>query len=364
MVEANHVYDVNVVQDDNNYYMGCQATNIDNPQRCFPVNARAQVYDPYGTRAIDPSTKIGDSATNYQSCFNFMDGIQNSPTDETGQLANYDNALRSWLAFLQYGNNGDAVTDDQMTAYEKAAGLPVKPWLDPTNTVIVNFNGAAKDVTLGDIAEKIYNLDPHDNRAIGAALLAKAGTYTFSGTQLGRSDLDFVSLVVTPKVLDFNTGVVNGLPNTKVLPSYTANKEPTLDTLITQNNLKNIPNSLPVDNPRYFSFQDKNGTYRKVTYPNLFAVKSITELETLLKNKEVELKQIATDTGVNLDITNKLYEMVEGGSDVYENPATQDKIAVASRDKLKDAYDWLNMNIDQKHEYVLNTYLSQLKEKK
>lgn len=124
-----------------------------------------------------------------------------------------------------------------------------------------------------------------------------------------------------------------------------------------------IAESLPIDSPRYVSFRDSKGNYQKIVYPNAFQAKDFNEFKQQLKDLELRLANIDINPkyasqgpdSINGYLTGALADFID--NDIM-NSATGD-ISVISEKKLKDAYDWKKMDIDEKHQYAISHYLGQ-----
>ncbi|HLG25249.1 MAG TPA: S-layer homology domain-containing protein, partial [Candidatus Gracilibacteria bacterium] len=369
MVEGNNTY--NVFADGNSMtdpeYAGCTALNYLHPERCFIDFAKKPIFSLLGTKEVHD---VPESAVSYQSCFSFK------------EKERYD----TYLAEVQlYFSLIDAFDNEEAIATVLKPGSPYKPadqivLLDLSDDLI---NPQNIKLTLADLLAKWgqadgidnnengftdelaegapeYAISPTDYAAIGEQVLMKPATgsdaYVFTGNPLFKGpDIKTVKLEVTPEIA-LGSGMIPQL-----LSSFTPHKEPTLETWSLNSNPSKSPTSMPTDNPRFFTFRDKKGEFRTVKYPNIFAAKSLAEAKSILQAKEQELQQIADGTGVNLDIEDSLSSMIEGPVDAAD-PAKPGKLIAASEERLTDAYAWKNMNIDQKHLYVFETYLNPYKE--
>ncbi|MEZ4086846.1 MAG: S-layer homology domain-containing protein [Candidatus Gracilibacteria bacterium] len=362
LVEAHHLR--NVFDDDltNSFYAGCTALNYFSPERCFEDRALFSLFDLLGAEEVTN----GDSPTTETACYDFK---------EEDRYLDYRDEVNTYLNLLDDYDNDAA---------KNLVPKPGSPYLFPSQTVI--FDDGTNVLTLADIARKWgqvdgidnnnngfvdeygegdpqYGIDPSDPQAVGAAILSKDKTYVFD-----ESPEAFPGI----KRLEFDVDTViaknsNGDPI--YLTSYVSHDNPNLETLAVSYNTNDkgelvpksqSPQSIPMDNPRYFSFVDKLGRLQEIRYPNIFAANSIEEARAILVQKEQELKQIASQTSVALDIDGKLTAIVDGMQDVYTDPNDLTSLVAANAEKLDDAYKWKSMNIDDKHVYVMETYLDPL----
>ncbi|MBU1703684.1 S-layer homology domain-containing protein, partial [Patescibacteria group bacterium] len=196
-------------------------------------------------------------------------------------------------------------------------------------------------------ASSAYGVPATDNMMIGEKVMMNKKSYVFTGAQ--NDAYKTVNLNVVPvAAVDKNNKPI-------FLSSFTPHSEPSSSTLSANydvNNSGNLiaridaPQSISIDQPRYFNFKDKKGEYRKIMYPNLFAVNSVEEARAILAAKEAELKEIADDTSVKMDIMGELTGFLD--KDNGDNPNYK---------QMDDSYRWKAMNIDEKHVYVFKTYL-------
>lgn len=360
MVSANHLYDVFDPSTDAKYG-GCIGTNTQHPEFCFPLQAEKPLFDIVGAKEVSDVT---ESQTNYRSCFDFKE--KTHYLDYVMKLLLYMvtvNSLKDNVAKQQVPKPPSPYqTADKIILTAVPVPITLADLLPRWGLVDGVDNDGVKGIDNVEEGNPKYGVNPNDNQEIGERVLQKPGAYIFTGE--GLKSLKFpvniksITLVVLPEL-----ATANGLP--KMLSSYSTNKEPTADTFIAQSAVGKAPLSMPTDSPRFFSFKDKGGKYWKINYPNLFAAKSINELTLLLQSKENELIKIAADNGdKNLggSIKGSLTAMISGLKDDYIDPAKRDKIKIANHSELEDAYNWLKMNIDEKHQYVFSTYLNPTKD--
>lgn len=364
MVEANHLY--NVFADDltNPFYAGCTAVNYLFPERCFIDKAKLPIFDILGAREVQ---NVPESATNHRACFAFK---------EVDRYDDYKNEVDTYLNLLEMFDNDEA---------KQTIPPPGSPYKPADQIVLLDLNPVPFVVTLADVLEKwgqvdgvdnnnngftdefgegiaAYGVDPTDVLAIGEEVLMKNDTYTIQGAPLAfPPEVQSVELTVTTEpALD-----ENNLPI--YFSSFVAHNEPTDETLAANYDLDSrgelqpksqVPTSIPMDTPRYATFNDRLDRFQKVTYPNLFAANSLSQARAILEAKEEELKKIAQETSVNITIDGKLTGVLDGTADVYSNSNDLGSLTIANEARVTDAYQWKSMNIDDKHLYVLETYLN------
>ncbi|MBD3361137.1 hypothetical protein GF366_05050, partial [Candidatus Peregrinibacteria bacterium] len=188
----------------------------------------------------------------------------------------------------------------------------------------------------------------------------------------------------------------------KLISSMIIHDEPTSYTIMEQ--LKSMGTlSLPIDDPRYVVFQsapvplpnypapqpiNENidvdeilenlnlaqyyfpGKIQKIEYPNLFQTDNFAQLEadlSSLANKLALMPKSFRVFGEDaapgdysvLDIRNEILNnyLLPTVNGLADHPNDFD-LEIAATEKIYDALEWLNFNIDQKHEYVLKNYLN------
>ena len=375
MAITSHLYNVFAKPDPNpppnadSLYAGCTVQNSSQPERCFPYRAEKALFDILGTKEV---SGISESETNYRACFDFK---------EKTRYQAYLGEIKTYLALIGAMDNEEAkkTVTPPGSPYKGAdqivlADLTVSVIPPPLNIVIKfsdllakwgqgdkvdnNGNGIVDDVAEGvsqygilftdwkQIGDRIMQGRDIDNDGLPNII-----DYVFKGTPYLFPNVKQVSLKVVPEVAVDG----NGLPLR--ISSFSTNKEPTSRTIVAQSKLGVAPISLPIDNPRFFSFKDKKGVFHTMKYPNLFSVNNTDELRQVLQAKEQELQKIADENGVNLQITGSLTDLIDKDVDTYLTPKN---IVLLSANKLKlqDAYAWKNKNIDDKHQYILETYIS------
>jgi uncharacterized repeat protein (TIGR01451 family) len=339
-------------------YAGCSSENADHPERCFPLHAKKPVLDINGTKEVAPGT-VPQSATDVRACFDFK---------EVNRLKEYETEVDDYL------NKIKGLPTEEL---KKNVPLPGSPYQSPEKIVL--FDDSGVKVTLADVLQKFGRGDNKDNdgdgtidnaaegdpkfgiplndwQQIGERLLQKNQVYFFKGNPF--AGVQEMTLVVQPEAAtdSLNTGTLS-------LPSITYHKEPTHDihnvsyaTINAQLKAGGIAQSLPIDNPRYVSFKDTKLLQRKIIYPDSFSAVSYDEFLASLQKKEQEIQDIAGQSGVNVS-PNFLTNIVNGTSETYNQ--AQSELLKANSGKLSDALQWKTLNIDQKHQYVLEKYLGE-----
>ncbi len=405
MVLAYHLLNVfvNEDQETKNKYGGCIGENGLHPEYCFTDTATLPVFDIMGTKKV---TAIPADETNYRACFDLK---------EKAGFTDYMAQVAAFVAKLQepaYKGNEKArealarprspyTPASQIPLFQKTVSFPNPP---PTPTAIdpspaqtytnVNFYislydiakifGAIDEVdnntdgTKDEFAElsPLYAIGDTDYKQIGARILQDAKIYTvpnlpgnpqnlfemmLPGAEATLNSVNTTTPTFHQKINDFEITVTPEWAKQSdgslvYIDSFDPHKEPTDETLKAQSKPGTAPIALPIDNPRYFTFQDQNGKVRKVEYPNLFKARDYNDLLSILQAKEAELQQIADESGVAITFAGTLTALVSGMQDIYTS-TERTTIYQANKGKMKDAYDWHNLNIDEKHQYAIDVYL-------
>ncbi len=357
-------------------YAGCYSKlNYENPERCFEDLATKKLYDVMGSKEITGSVPM--SELNHQACFDFKEALR---------FEDYKTEVENYLSEIKSYDNEEA------RATVPAPGSAYKP-MDEIVLIDTTINPPLPEVTFtfADLLTHFGMADGIDNNKNGIVDEAAEGVpannfgipiddykqigerilkgqilpppasipvpkvFTFNDPQIIDTDLKKISLIVIPKTATDLNG------NTVKLSSFTKNVEPTEETLLANSSLTETPLTIPIDNPRFFSFMDRDGNTRTVKYPNIYAANDIEEAKAILRAKEIELEQIAQETGVTFTtpIDGSLTSLLEYPIDVYEDPTVTNKNLLAAYDKkVEDAYSWKSMNVDDKHSYVLKKYLN------
>lgn len=236
--------------------------------------------------------------------------------------------------------------------------------------------------------EKMNPINSKDLGEIGRKLLSHNSIYTIPA---GLSGTPFdVNLVVNVE----STG--------QKISSVVLHNEPTEHTISEQ--LKSMGAfSMPIDNPRYVAFHSppnplppypKNnpkpgiveqlivsklntsihyfpGKTNKIVYPNLFAVENYNQLVADLTKVADQIaaapgsyrvfgKNVNPQSYTSVQIRDKILKdyLLPVISQQIDNPVDGFNLKAADTKKIYDALNWKNLNIDEKHQYVLKNYLS------
>lgn len=305
-------------------YGGCDASNLEHPERCFTDIAINPLYDEKGVMARDD---IPPSALTYAGCYDFREKTRFN--QYLAEVANYNLLLSiattedQKAAITQPGDKRKAPEDIILLSNPL---LSLKDLLD----LYGGFDGKDNDedgqIDEADEYSLSYKIDSTDPYTIGREIFANRKTHF----ELIDPPLDGIKSIVFD-IIQVQAGGGLGVPG------ITYHKEPTVETI--QDQLKEgTIDSLPVDDPRFVAFQDSEGTYQEIIYPNSFREVSIDEYKQTLADLETRL---ASMPGANPAlIEGKLTELIQD-----------------DEDEVADLINWVNFTIDQKHAYAVKTYL-------
>lgn len=341
--EHNRVYNPDTADQSASGYAGCYGGNIENPERCIPELATKWVFDELGTWT---NYNIPQGALDYGACYDFKE--KNHFLNYLAQATSYRNALES------------ASTEEE----KEALTPPASKYKSYDDIILFQQASPAITITFKDILDVYGGFDGVDNDGDGiidnveeyslSYKLEADDPYTTGRELLGNRKTNFI--ISNPpfagiKRIDLNvTQIPPAFPFE--VPSMISNKEPTYETI--RNQLEaGFPNALPATNTRFVSFQDQNGKYQKITYPNTFRIESFDNF----LNELVELEQyLMTIPGAPTDIEGILQEVVTGDEHLYED-IENFKIFQTTEDMLLDSITWNMLSPDQKHAYIIKAYV-------
>ncbi len=378
LVKASKIYNV-FDQTTNAGYAGCfSKLNAEYPERCFEDLASLQLFDVMGSKEITGGVPV--SELNHQACFDFKEATRFEQYRQEAliyldQIRNYDNEE----ARATVVKPGSAYKPTNEIVLADTTGSLIYPEVNFTLADLLLRFGMAdgidnnKNGTVDEPAEGIpannFGIPVDDFKQIGERLLKGIilpppasipvpKVYNFANPAAIDTDLKALQLIVVPKAATDANG------NPVKLSSFSKNVEPTEETLKLNSSLTQTPMTIPIDNPRFFSFMDKKGQTRVVKYPNIFSANSYDEAKAILQAKELELALIAQESGVTFaaPIEGSLTSLLEYPIDVYVDPLTEKDLLAAKGSKVADAYLWKSLNIDDKHSYVFENYLNPLKD--
>lgn len=386
----NGVYDPTEEKD----YAGCIGKNAATPELCFIDNAVKPVFDILGTKLVE--TAVSESELDYRSCFDMKE--KTAYDDYKQSVTDFFNAIKQFGGSTEAIN--DAIAKGQITPpaspYVDADNLvlfdadiyplnvidPLTPLADPaeqhyrltvTLADLISVFGASDGIDNNDDgvideaaeASPQYAIANDDYKQIGSKILQGKdvnqdlipdnSSYSFEPTTVTALPAEVASVVLSVEP-EAALDVINGTGNILV-PSFDMHKEPTQETIDAQSAPGVVASFLPIDNPRYFTFQDKAGNFRRLDYPKVFAYGNINDLYNSLANFEIRLNEIATDSGVSTDFSGMLTSLL-GNEDVYSDPVARDRLLKIDQNVIADFYIWKGLNVDDKHDYILEKHLN------
>ncbi|MFH1720205.1 MAG: S-layer homology domain-containing protein [Patescibacteria group bacterium] len=394
---------------------GCEMINFQNPQMCSPSAATVPVYDAAGGTLITDAIK----ETDFRSCYNFKpyEFMKGVPYDIVSVYDSFGIGSEKQLILGFKGPDSgygfmapllyiDDDTDYLKMAdnfYERAADLEKNYNKDEYN----NVTGVKSSDGLPDQLPIIKTLNPYDiiiryksgedvfssiESLWNSGLKVKLQEIALNFGRMDRIDNDGDTLVDEPDEASPQYAIPNSWDefskilletevaktyctpvekendcsndayiNFQVIPEFVEgvevssvvkHKEPTNQTVMEQVQ-SGTANVIPVDDPRYISFALKNkGTGQKVVYPNIFDAKSYEDFVKKVQTIEAKLNGLSGLSGVGKNYSGALTSLLVKPT----NPL------VVGKDAIADAAEWNNLEIDQKHSYVFETYLNPNKE--
>ncbi|MEK7672247.1 MAG: FG-GAP-like repeat-containing protein [Patescibacteria group bacterium] len=347
----------------------------------FVTGGRGDQVDYEDGDTIEKSTNFNPQKEIWQG-FDKLDASEIILNDEP--LVTLKNFSDHYGLFDGIDNDGDGLTDYRWTdGKDDFAGDDDGVY----ETRFYDFEEASLD----------YGIPSGNLDEIARKMLAHPSEYTVP-YGIGSFDYD---------ELDENITLVVGTAKyeDKDISSVIIHNEPTDHTITEQ--LKSInTKNLPIDDPRYVAFQSltrqgpeypkpqpknsdidvdeilKNiteeapyspGDIEKVDYINLFSEKipNMAQLAVELDVKALELAKLPGSYRIfgadavesdytKAEIKKKILEedLKPAAFGDFDSPENGFNLEVASQDKVYDAYEWLHMNIDEKHEYILRNYLN------
>lgn len=249
-----------------------------------------------------------------------------------------------------------------------------------------------------DEADPKYGLNPKNIPAVSRALLGVRFNWKNPPYSNGPSEEDVKYWYPMPKDLIIENAEPP-LPNhytfdkekdiilkvepkiQTTIPSLIVHNEPTNYTISKQIE-SGVTTSLPIDDPRYVAFLDAKGQIQNIFYPNLIESKetgnapNIAQFEidvSLLAEAIIQipgardklkiLRGDETDEEYKNYIKKEIFDVTSSSEkQVYIKKNHADYMLSADSNILRDALNWNNLSIDDKHEYVLDYYLNDSKE--
>lgn len=300
---------------------------------CFPDHATDPVFDPAGTREVQSPPQNFD---NFRSCMNFY---------EKEKFVDYLKSIDVRLDGLDYR----ADTEKKAAAFAAHQVELKEKQPDDIKLFASKVAGDSFEITMGDIL-RAFGWDPKvDPSGFREALIQLVLT---SPHNVMRS----VNFANHPKVLSAKFKVERLFE--KTISSIMYHKEPTTETLVAQAQAL-ISKDLPVDNPRYLTFQNQAGGVSRITYPDLFKEDSFESFEQTLEAIEKELNALPRFSSIDPPPCNNcLRGLFSVTPEIAKTEGTETILERANSSKVLDALNWKNMDIDTKHTYLTDYYLN------
>jgi|GEM_PF-207138 len=352
-------------------YGGCYGSFAETPQYCFPEVAEVGVRSRTGTMeaqealALEPgngdasaeeiSQLAADIHVDYRSCYNFKEeeGLLGGDDGE-GYLYYAENFLDGYADLQEKldegGDDEDSYDESDYEAElqeiiddlhrDGAYDIPV-----PDVDDLYLYGEAGDDVylTLGAFFTHI-GINKDSQEEIGGFFANDTTAYTFDHGEFDDIDIESVTFTIEKEFIKEDSGLLSSnLTETESdaleIPSVLKHVEPTVTT-INKQVTAGFSQALPVDNPRFITFQDRDYDYQRIDYPNIFAASNYEAFVSMLAEKQTEITEtVPGASGYDGFLTSLL------GTEMFE-------------DQLRDVFEWQSLNVDQKHQWVLEHYLN------
>ncbi|MEK9132916.1 MAG: VCBS repeat-containing protein, partial [Patescibacteria group bacterium] len=296
---------------------------------CFPNRAVEPVIDVAGTRKAASAPEGFDD---FRSCFEF-----NKKEKLAAAFLQVDAYMRK---LDDYDEDDPANTADRLRLNRPAGMYDLSfdaNTLKLFESVVV---GDAYTITLGDVL-----------RLTGARLNDLLGND--SRPQVLNVPIN------TDKLVSASVAVNRTVDH--YIPSVFYHKEPTNETMNAQA-ANMISRELPIDNPRYVTFQNQTGSVSKIVYPDIFKKPTLDSYVDELRALEAQINAVPRRVDADAPCNSCLSGLVVNLPEVSANPPGKDiVISRANISKIQDSIKWKEMNIDDKHAYISEFYLDPTK---
>ncbi len=199
-------------------------------------------------------------------------------------------------------------------------------------------------ISLADVLETI-GYDPDSQDDLTAFLLGDDDFFTINVDDDAIESIDVtVTKAYVPDTEDdswfdlpFDDAFVETEAEAYSISSVYQHKQPT-NEVITEQVEAQWSRSLPIDDPRHVTFQDQDYEFQDLYYANVFDADDVEDFVRIIEDLGNDIAQVP-------------------GGNAYTDTVEEFFLESVDLDKLEDALAWMHMNIDEKHEYVLSTYL-------
>ncbi|KKR25566.1 MAG: thrombospondin type 3 repeat-containing protein [Candidatus Peregrinibacteria bacterium GW2011_GWE2_39_6] len=338
-------------------YGGCYGGFYETPEYCFPEVSQNPIRDQAGTRKVeDPLLSV-----DYRSCYDFKEkegllgGGDNGTSNEKGYWYFADKFIKEYANLsekLDKGKKDENDDQDQDGDYDQddfdlevqniikdlnAKGAYDVPVRDPGTIYLFGKKGDIHYLTFGAVLEAL-GINKNNQIEIGELFSGNQDSITIKGFSFDKDmevTLNLQKNYITKKLGKLSEDIADALR----LPSVLKHVEP-IDSTINEQLEAGFSETLPVDRPRHTTFQDTKLNYQRIDYPDVYSVNSWDELVTMFKNEDEHLRQtIPGATNYPSSLTALL------GTEIFQ-------------EQFSDALQWKNLNIDQKHQWVIENYLN------
>ncbi|MBI2638250.1 hypothetical protein HYW83_01530 [Candidatus Peregrinibacteria bacterium] len=336
---------------DNKAHLFDDPPAIPQPQVCFPEHATDPVLEQWfyppdpdppflgagGTKMVDGNPP--QNYDNYKACFDFH---------EKEQFIEYLKSVDGRLEELSEDDDYDRSREDRIRNLTDHPLVSIG--ISPNETVLFTFSGPSPfTVTLTDVLRGL-GWDPAADSLGWKTILGKLIIQSISVNP------QTVSTPSHPQISNASVQITR--ENQTLVSSVMYHKEPTNETLFAQ--AQNfITKDLPVDSPRYVTFQNLQHEVSKITYPDLFSEPSFDAYLEKVRDVQDALNNPALqEAGAAVSCNNCLINLITNQPEIIAYPPKKD--AVISRAnflKVMDSLNWKNMDIDSKHQYMSEYFL-------
>ncbi len=396
-------------------WAGCYIFNMNNPERCFTSLATRPIYSIGGTKLAQNAP---EEAFSHRACIDlkpknsfdlyYLKAKTYQALADSVNLEYQKAVLKDLIP--QEANVLGNLSNNYLIDYQKI------PPADLTALELTSFaNSPMADyrLSLKEIADKLAAADHVDNNSDG-----QVDEQTEQNIRLFSADLpnnqvswkQFADRVLmnnrtglsgtdpNTKAFEFGSGILNkiqkltlfvntipvfvtknGVTEQLKVSSLVFHKEPTPTNFAIA--AGSNAQAIAVDSPRYVSFRDKNGNYQKIFYPNIYQFNNLTDYQAKLAEIEKQLDLIPTSddydpkeqkisvpnqgegflSGILVNNPNDSVSSEKDVNQIKEDDLDYPKIVQVSLPKLSDALTWRNLNIEEKHQYVMERFVGSVK---
>ncbi|MBU2524106.1 S-layer homology domain-containing protein, partial [Patescibacteria group bacterium] len=360
--------DGKTIEENKDDYGYCIGKYYEAPSVCVPEKAKKPVLDFGGSLKMDDWY---ESATDYRACFDLKEKkhFEEILKDKDGNISiagrtvkyigRYqkivENNLNKKKELMECKNNESdpSKCKIQVPALPKEENRPLfRDRYKPLNEIVV-FNDTKRKIkiTLADVA-KALKINADDFLTFNEQIFNTGDPKLFKKTLTVNNPLGANNQVKSIQITIDRIRYAGNINSPVIVPTLVKHKAPfsfegidnltelSVDNAISEQIKQHTAKDLPIDNPRYLTFKDKNGKFQKINYPNIFKTVSDAEAKLMI---ETTATKIASLPGAPTDTKNKITKILEEFS---------------KKDQLSENINWKNANIDQKHQLIFTNYLT------